>query len=49
MCAYRDESGMFTTAPLELDEDTGRAEHREAVNTSLEKVFNMDSRWWVPV
>ncbi|XP_052231440.1 cleavage and polyadenylation specificity factor subunit 1-like isoform X1 [Dreissena polymorpha] len=43
ICAYKDESGMFTTAPLEVDEEEARTDKRENMNISLEKVFNMEN------
>ncbi|XP_052818827.1 cleavage and polyadenylation specificity factor subunit 1-like isoform X2 [Mya arenaria] len=43
MCAYRDESGLFSTTPIELDEVVTGTEHRENMNTSIEKVFNMEN------
>lgn len=42
LCAYKDESGMFTTSAIELEEEESAIDQRMSMNTSLEKVFNME-------
>lgn len=46
MSAYKDVSGMFTAVPLEVDEDDALTEQRVTMNTSLEKVFSMEHRYF---
>lgn len=45
MSAYKDLSGMFTNTAIEVDEEDIHLEQRTAMNTSLEKVFNMENRY----
>lgn len=44
MSAYKDYSGLFTSTPIEIDSDIPISEQRTTMNTSLEKVFNMENR-----
>jgi predicted SAM-dependent methyltransferase len=44
LCAYKDESGMFTTSAVEVEEETITTEQKINMNTSLEKVFSMENR-----
>ncbi|XP_053401547.1 cleavage and polyadenylation specificity factor subunit 1-like [Mercenaria mercenaria] len=43
LCAYKDESGMFTTSSVEVEEETTTTEQKINMNTSLEKVFSMEN------
>lgn len=42
LCAYKDISGMFTTAAIELEEEESSADQRTSMSLSLDKVFNME-------
>jgi len=45
MSAYKDLSGLFSITAIEIDEEENQTEHRATMNTSLEKVFNMENRY----
>ena len=40
---------MFTTAAVEIEDDTNVVEQLNVSKTSLEKVFSMDNRWVVDI
>ena len=45
MCAYKDTSGMFTTAAVEIEDEADVVEQLNTSKTSLDKVFNMENRY----
>ena len=45
ICAYKDLSGIFTTAIPEVEDLTSTADQSAAMKMSIDKVFSMEHRY----